>query len=337
VIPILAQAESGPSKYQQLFDQLARTPLSHVLLFVAICTVVRFAIYPYLTKTAPHLRPLGMYGQAKFLNEILDAIIYAGVVVFMLIRPFAVQTFLIPSESMVKTLLVNDFIIANKAVYRYTTPQRGDILVFRPPVEALDSTQTDVDFIKRLIGKPGDVVEVKDGTMYRNGKPCAEPYINEPPMKLNWKLVHYEGPYPEWKDRYIPVYMDPMTPEYANWHSPTAHQYAIGWDPTFPGATTHSLIPEDYMTGKSAWKDPSAFTAEEQARMHYLVAAPPAKVPDGYYLMMGDNRNSSYDGRGWGLVPGENIVGRSEVIWWPPSRWSKTRRVPVGEDATGNG
>src|SRR5262249_8133042 len=159
-------------------------------------TVVRVALHPYLTKTAVKLRTSGSYGQAKFFNEILDAIIYAGVVVFMVIRPFAVQTFLIPSESMVHTLEINDFIIANKAIYRYTEPKRGDIVVFRPPAAALDKGQTDVDFIKRLMGKPGDVIEVKDETFYRNGIELKEPYVNQDPgpSMPNWKLVYYDGP-----------------------------------------------------------------------------------------------------------------------------------------------
>jgi len=324
---LLAQAESGPSQYQQFFDQLARTPLSKVLIFVAICTVLRVAIFPYLKKTAPHLR-FGMYAQAKFLNEILDAIIYAGVVVFMLIRPFAVQTFLIPSESMVQTLQINDFIIANKAIYRYSEPQRGDIIVFRPPPEALDATQTDVDFIKRLIGKPGDVVEVKNGKVIRNGITLDEPYINQPPMIGDWKLVYYDGDYAPWKGKYIPVnYHASYQDESANDEPPTARAYAIGLNPTYPDLDKKSSLPPD------AWRDPSQFTPEERARMKYLYDAPPAKIPTGYYLMMGDNRNMSYDGRGWGLVPRDNIVGRSEVIWWPPPRWGRTRAVRVGEDA----
>lgn len=294
-------------------------------MFVAICTVVRVATYKYLAKTPPHLRT-GSYGGAKFLNEILDAIIYAGVVVFMLIRPFAVQTFLIPSESMVHTLEVNDFIIANKSVYRYSVPSRGDIIVFRPPQEALDKGQTDVDFIKRLIGKPGDIVEVQNGILIRNGKPCNEPYINEPPMQLDWKLVHYEGPYAAWKDKYIPVYIrtDSNT---ANWWTPTSRAYAIGWNPATPEVMDRS-IPID-----EAWKSLTSLSPEETERMNYLLKAAPAKIPDGYILMMGDNRNRSYDSRGWGLVPLDSVVGRSEVIWWPPSRWSKTKPVRVGEDA----
>ena len=56
-----------------------------------------------------------------------------------------------------------------------------------------------------------------------------------------------------------------------------------------------------------------------------LIQAPAEKVPPGYYLMMGDNRNGSFDSRGWGLVPRDAIVGRSEAIWLPMSRWRATR------------
>lgn len=332
MISLFAQAEPGPSQFQQLFDQLARTPLSRVLIFVAVCTFIRLATYPYLSKTEPHRRS-GTYPAVRFLNEILDAIIYAGVVVFMIIRPFGVQTFLIPSGSMLETLQINDFIIANKAVYRYSEPSRGDIIVFKPPVEALNADQKDVDFIKRLMGKPGDVVQVKDGHVVRNGEQLTEPYLSPLNQYMNndWKLVHYEGPYAPWKDHYIPVYYQRSSfGATANWRTPTSRAYAIGFNPNFPGEDKES-IPIDDIRGDS-WLELDKLSPDDQTRMQYLVDAPPAKIPDGYFLMMGDNRNQSYDSRGWGLVPRDSVVGRSEVIWWPPPRWSRTRAVPVGKD-----
>ena len=268
---------------------------------------------------------MGAYSSAKFWNEVLDAIIYAGVVVFMVIRPFFVQTFLIPSESMVHTLEINDFIIANKGVYRYTEPQRGDIIVFRPPAEALDKGQTDVDFIKRLIGKPGDLIEVKDEKYYRNGHELQENYKfldPERPPCMDWKLVFYDGPYQPWKGKYIPVSYskENQTANYFQPYAATSKEYSIGWLPD-PDGKSYAM----------SWKND--LEPDELEREQYLLKAPAAKIPPGYYLMMGDNRRGSYDGRGWGLVPRENIVGRSEVIWWPPSRWGKTRAVRVGEDA----
>ena len=78
---------------------------------------------------------------------------------------------------------MNDFIVANKAIYRYTNPKVNDIVVFRPPVTArLSADQVDaqgemkVDFIKRCIGTPGDLIEMKKGVLYRNGQLVDEPY-----------------------------------------------------------------------------------------------------------------------------------------------------------------
>lgn len=317
MLPLLAQQE--PSNFQKLFDQLARTPLSQVLTFVTVCTVLRLAAFPYLTKTPPHRRT-GNYGTVRFFNELLDAVIYAGVVVFMLIRPFGVQTFLIPSGSMLDTLQINDFIIANKAVYRSSEPKRGDIIVFKPPRYALDANQTDVDFIKRLIGVPGDVIEVRDGSLYRNGKRITEPYLKDPYINSDWKLVHYTGPYARWKDLYIPVtYQKADLNSSANYETYVSRQWAIGFRDENTGEPERSV--------PSSWKAREDFTPEEAKAMQYLVDAPPAAIPPGHFLMMGDNRNNSYDGRGWGLITRDAIVGRSEIVWWPPPRWRRT--LPV--------
>ncbi len=89
------------------------------------------------------------------------------------------------------TLYVNDYIVANKSVYRYSDPTFGDIVVFRPPPEAADPEQLDeqgnvkVDFIKRCVGVPGDLIEIREGQMFRNGQPVEEWYkhlSNEPSM-----------------------------------------------------------------------------------------------------------------------------------------------------------
>jgi signal peptidase I len=301
VWPLLAQATSEPGA-DSFIDRLARTPLSQVFYFVAACTAVRLALYFYLKNVPPHLRS-GSYGGAKFLNEALDAVIYAGVFVFMLIRPFGVQAFKIPSGSMVQTLQINDYIVANKAIYRYTEPKVGDIVVFRPPKRAvigdhpeqIDSDgQVNVDYIKRLQGTPGDVVEVRNNILYRNGKAIEEPYKAftrqvsptafeniEPDRMPDFKLVNDNG-------RYIPLMILGDEVNASGW---TAQEYRVS--------------------------DP-----QEMAR---LKALPPAAIPPRFFLMMGDNRNNSFDGRAWGLVPRDDIIGRSEVVWFPFSRWGKTR------------
>src|SRR2546430_7283081 len=101
------------------------------------------------------------------LNSSHSQISYA---VFCLKKKFVVQAFKIPSESMKTTLLVGDHILVNKFLYYFTPPQRSDIIVFHYPWEE------DRDFIKRVIGLPGDRVQVRDRHVYVNDQRLHERY-----------------------------------------------------------------------------------------------------------------------------------------------------------------
>ena len=83
----------------------------------------------------------------------------------------------IPSESMLPTLQVGDRLIVEKVTPKVSGVERGDIIVFRPPAK---SGKTD-DLVKRVIGLPGDSISIKNGTVYINGTPLAEPYALEKP------------------------------------------------------------------------------------------------------------------------------------------------------------
>ena len=109
--------------------------------------------------------------------ENIDSIVVAGVTALILIT-FIIRTFYIPSSSMVPTLLINDYILVNKFVYRFYQPARQDIVVFHPPEAAQAEGK---DFIKRIVAVGGDTVEVRDKLLYVNGMPQYENYINEPP------------------------------------------------------------------------------------------------------------------------------------------------------------
>ena len=110
----------------------------------------------------------------NFAREYLDPFIYAGIAAFLLIT-FVARTYYIPSESMVPTLKVGDVLLVNKFEYRFHAPNEGDIVVFPPPVPTTD------DFIKRVIGRPGDTLRIQSGVVYLNGKALNEPYIAQPP------------------------------------------------------------------------------------------------------------------------------------------------------------
>lgn len=93
---------------------------------------------------------------------------------------FVAELRFIPSESMSPTLAVGDRLIVEKLSYDIHPPRRGDIVVFKAPPELVERTLKD-DFIKRVIGVPGDVVAIKQGKVYVNGNELSEPYLAERP------------------------------------------------------------------------------------------------------------------------------------------------------------
>ncbi len=105
----------------------------------------------------------------SLLREYAEAIVIA-VVLALLIRTFVVQAFTIPSGSMSPTLLVGDYILVNKFIYRFRDPTRGDIIVFKYPWDE------NRDFIKRVVGVGGDEVLIKGRQVFVNGRPLEEPY-----------------------------------------------------------------------------------------------------------------------------------------------------------------
>lgn len=123
-----------------------------------------------------------MSGKKSIIREYAEAIIIA-VVLALFIRTFVVQAFKIPSGSMIPTLNIGDHILVNKFIYGVKIPftakvivpawkpKRGDIIVFKYPENEKK------DFIKRVIGLPGDTIEIREKTVFINGQPIAEPYI----------------------------------------------------------------------------------------------------------------------------------------------------------------
>jgi signal peptidase I len=87
------------------------------------------------------------------------------------VRPFVAEVFYIPTESMVPTLEVSDRVVVNKLIYDFSVPQRGDIVVF-------ESSDGESDLVKRVVGVPGDKVEVVRGSLYVNEERWEESYLN---------------------------------------------------------------------------------------------------------------------------------------------------------------
>ncbi|MFT3856782.1 MAG: signal peptidase I [Aquabacterium sp.] len=198
-----------------------------------------------------------------------------------LMRSFLFEPFKIPSGSMIPTLLVGDLILVNKFHYGIRLPvinkkiianhepQRGDVMVFRYPVNP------SLDYIKRVIGVPGDEVAYLNKQLFLNGKPVATQAL------------------PEFYDA------DSM-------------RYALQYSEKLASVEHRILIDKDRppFIPPQAIED---FPFKENCR--YSGEGVVCKVPPGHYFMMGDNRDNSQDSRFWGFVPDDYIVGKAFVIW----------------------
>ncbi|HET8870582.1 MAG TPA: signal peptidase I [Aquabacterium sp.] len=198
-----------------------------------------------------------------------------------LMRSFLFEPFKIPSGSMVPTLLVGDLILVNKFEYGIRLPvinkkiipvgepKRGDVMVFRYPVNP------SLDYIKRVIGLPGDEIAYLNKKLTVNGKPVESTQLPD----------FYE----EESMRYYLQYSENLQ----------GVQHRILIDKNRPPYIPQQFV-EDF-----AFKENCRYSGEGVV----------CKVPPGHYFMMGDNRDNSQDSRFWGFVPDENIVGKAFVIW----------------------
>ena len=217
------------------------------------------------------------------------ALVIAG-----LLRTLLFQPFWIPSESMKDTLLIGDFVFVNKMAYGYSKhscpfsmcpiegrlmarePERGDVAVFRHPVNGSD-------FIKRLIGMPGDTVQLKNGVVWINGAEAPQ------------------TPAGQFEEIYEP--QGPMG------NLPRCENGPVGQGglctrtrsiETLPNGRQHTVLNID----TNGYGDNSdVFT-----------------VPPGHYFFMGDNRDNSTDSRysqavgGVGMLPAEYLIGRADRV-----------------------
>ena len=209
--------------------------------------------------------------------------LFPVILVVFLLRSFLFEPFKIPSGSMIPTLQVGDLILVNKFHYGVRLPvinrkiidnhdpQRGDVMVFRYPKDP------GVDYIKRVIGVPGDEVSFRNQQLYING--AAAPLEPLPPP----------GYYDEETLRYYPAFKETLD------------------------GVTHEVLINPQSRPFYGLDDQITFPHRENCR--YSAEGVTCKVPAGNYFMMGDNRDNSQDSRFWGFVPDANIVGKAFFVW----------------------
>ncbi len=207
--------------------------------------------------------------------------LFPVIIVVFLLRSFLFEPFKIPSGSMIPTLWVGDLILVNKYHYGVrlpvinqkitegNKPQRGDVMVFRYPPKPSQ------DYIKRVVGVPGDEVAYLNKRLTINGKPVATTQV------------------PEFFDedamRYFPQFEEQL------------------------GDVKHRLLNDE--SRRAGILDAEVMDFPERGNCRYSAEGAVCKVPEGHYFMMGDNRDNSLDSRYWGFVPDRNIVGKAFFVW----------------------
>jgi len=171
----------------------------------------------------------------QFILDTVQAIVMA-LSIFIIIYLFLFQPHQVKGSSMYPSFSSGEFLLTNKISYRFNDPKRGEVIVFKaPPSEPC--AEIECEYIKRIIGMPGDRVMVSSGLIYVNGE-----QLNE-----------------------------------------------------------SDYLPKDYVTNSGS----------------FLIEGAEKTVPEGYYLPMGDNRPYSRDGREFGPISKEAIVGKAWLRYWP--------------------
>lgn len=272
-------------------ERIANLSLPTIVVFLAGATILRLV-----------LRALKR-NFFLFLAELTESAMLAVALVFLLVHPFLLQNYHIPSPSMHPTLIEGDHLVVNKLLYRLREPRRGEIVVFRAPP---DADRGEPEYIKRLIGLPGDTIEIQGGYIEVGGiryshaeirgalgladtdEPGAPP---SPSLHLTRQGILVDG------QRISPE-------EFAARVGRDRERVEIQ-----PGKVIRNgqTLIEDYIAEDPEYDFP-LFT-----------------VPDDAYFVLGDNRNQSHDSHEWYQLPKNRVIGRAEAIFWPVARIRRTR------------
>lgn len=201
----------------------------------------------------------------------------------LVIRWGLMEAYVIPSASMLPSLLIHDHIFVNKAVYgvrvpfsekwlvKFSEPKRGEVIVFKYPVDK------DIFFIKRIIGLPGDKVLYENGKLYINDQ-----LVETEPVQTDSEWDAASDSDFRREDVQNPNFQTDMKANYSHFvEKLTDHPHSV-------------ILRKDDSFGRSEG---------------------PWTVPQGQLFVMGDNRDNSHDSRRWGFLPEENILGRAMFVW----------------------
>jgi signal peptidase I len=255
----------------------------------------------------------------------IRSLIVAGLIAFV-IRTFFFEAFRIPTGSMKNTLLVGDYLFVNKIGYFIESPKyipfteieiphvhlktwgvhRGDVVVFEYPGDrdVVVPREKKVNYIKRCIGEPGDVIEIKNKQVYVNGKVFLNP--QESILQRDTAPVGFVDPH--------------IFPKGAQWNKDNFGPLRIPKKGDVIPLNKESLDRWYVFIAREGHK--VELGMNDQVMIDDKLATQ-YTVQRDYLWMMGDNRDDSEDSRFWGFAPMDNVVGSGFIIYWswynPPS------------------
>ncbi|GAB4291139.1 MAG: signal peptidase I [Ignavibacteriaceae bacterium] len=252
--------------------------------------------------------------------KLLVKILLAGFIIALVIRAFLFEAYRIPTGSMENTLIPGDYILVNKIVYKLSTPcnipltdfsipctdiltisspSKQDVIVFRFPGYTDGSyNSSDLNYVKRIVGLPGDTIRITAGIVYVNGNEVKPPGTGKNISANDAEKRKDERIFPpgmNWtKDFYGPVVVP-----YKGMKIEINPGNISQWKLTINRDAEKNVVSEEG----------TVITIDGKPQREYV-------FQQDHYFVLGDNRNDSMDSRFWGFVPEYNIIGKAAIIYW---------------------
>ena len=230
-----------------------------------------------------------------------------ALILVVIIQRFYIGNFKIPTGSMIPTIEIGDRVFADMVSYKFTTPKRNSIIVFKEPI------QNKVLYTKRAMGLPGEKIKIEDDILYINGEETDfRRYSNLGIGDKEWRIPQKDD-----KLQIIPAENYNETYKSASFDIAKVQKELRNYS-----SLIYELMPNLKFVVNGEETGPILDFIHDKKILDKLMAGETVEITleDNYYLALGDNTDNSFDSRYWGFVKESRIRGRALVRFWPLSR-----------------